>query len=243
MTVSLEQETTVQEVTSELEISGLLCRILKHHTLVSVKLPDSDDEYCSALLDVLVADGYWLLDELPASAAHRKVKPDLVLSIRGRLNGVGFRFESPVEATGESEGIAFYKMQMPRLIRYRQRRSEYRAPVSAGQSIRVALQTADGEVLEGELRDISRDGFRVVLRVSGRTELTRGDLLPTCQIAISRNEEISCEAEVRYVRHQKSKRSCAVGARFLGLEPRQRRMIRQFVAQLERHSVKLKANT
>ena len=69
----------------------MLRRILKHHTLVSVKLPDSNGEFCSALLDVLVADGYWLLDELSASTAHHKVKAELVLRIRGRLDGVGFR--------------------------------------------------------------------------------------------------------------------------------------------------------
>lgn len=243
MTPSLEQETATHDVTSQSEIRGMLRRILKHHTLVTVKLPDPGGEYCSALVDVLGDDGCWLLDELSESAAQHKVVPGHVLHIRGRLDGVEFRFKSRVEAMGESDGVGFYKMRIPERLRYEQKRSNYRAPVSAGQSIAVTLHTSRGEVLKGELRDISDGGFRVALKVSGQTEPSHGDLLPKCEIVIAAGDEICCAAEVRYVRQQKSARSWSVGARFMGLEPAQRRRVCELVAELQRHSVRLMART
>lgn len=243
MTRSLERDSAVHDVTSQSDIRGMLRRILKHHTLVSVKLPDSNGEFCSALLDVLANDGCWLLDELPVSATQDQVKPGHVLRIRGRLDGVEFRFKSRVEATGQSDGAGFYKMRIPETLRYDQRRSNYRAPVGAGQSIPITLSTSKGEELEGELRDVSDGGFRAVIKVSGETNLTRGDRLPNCQITISGEETIHCEAEVRYTRQQRPARSWTVGAQFLGLEPVQRRRIRELVAELQRRSVRLMARS
>jgi c-di-GMP-binding flagellar brake protein YcgR len=241
MPPSFEQKTATQDVTSQSEIRGMLRRILKHHTLVTVRLPAPGGEYCSALVDVVGDEGYWLLDELPESASQHKVAPGHVLRIRGRLDGVEFRFKSRVEATGESDGAGFYKMRIPERLRYEQKRSNYRAPVSAGQSITVELHTSGGEVLKGELRNISNGGFRVALKASGQTVPSRGDVLPKCAIIIATRDEICCEAEVRYVRPQKSTRSWSLGARFVGLEPAQHRRVCELVAELQRHCARLMA--
>ena len=86
-------------------------------------------------------------------------------------------------------------------------------------------------------------GFRAVLKVSGETEPEPWRPAPQLPDNHLRGETIRCEAEVRYTRQQRPARSWTVGAQFLGLEPVQRRRIRELVAELQRRSVRLMARS
>jgi c-di-GMP-binding flagellar brake protein YcgR len=235
---SFDYRSEGEHVTDPMQIAALLKKVKDSRTLIQVTLPGHGTEYNSALLDIHPEQGYLLLDELTPTEGHQSVTVQSKLTVSIRLRGVDLRFTGTVQEIGGQAGIAFYLVDFPQSLYYRQRRSYYRVKLGMGLLIPFNIARVDGKPYEGRLDDISLGGIGAELKQL--TPFHQGDLLPTCAIQLPSGEKIECEIEVRYLSKDEQHKRFHLGARFVKLDRTRKHILQRFVAEAERELIRRK---
>lgn len=220
------------------QVGRLLHELAATRKLVTVYLKGTEDAFMSSVLAVDDARRRLVMDELNPAAGHKLLLRSRELRVVTRLDGVDISFRTHLEAANESGGIATYDLPFPETIRYHHRRQAFRATVDLAEHVAVYLDTPDGGLMPGALRDLSVGGLGADLLRRPVTPIERGQHLNTCTIHLPESEPVSSALEVRFVGRVPQSSHLRVGGRFLDLEPDGQRRIRRFVAELDRKRVK-----
>lgn len=221
-------------VTEPSQIARLLEGVRKQHMLLAVSLPGVDYTYNSAVLEIVAAEHYFVLDELTPQHGHALAVDRRQLRLQTRVGGAVVSFESTIAAVGGDKGIPYYKVPFPAYIHYHQRREHYRAPVPLEKSVGVHFLTRDQQRISAELRDISLGGLSARLVRGAVTDLAVGQVMPRCVITLPNLHKVSSAFEIRYCERGGAQRIPRLGGRLLNVDPRDRRQIEQFVTALDR---------
>ena len=245
--MSDEQPDTLHEYSPEIErisfapqIASLLRRLQESRSLLSVTVSGSDELYNSAVVEVDSGLDYVLLDELTPSDGHERLLRSRSLHAHARLRGIDISFAGTLQEAGVRDGIAFYRLPLPSLVNYRQRRANFRAHVGMGIPVPVALGGRHAAELDGTLCDISTGGIGAMLRSGRTTDLHEGVVLDHCSISLPIGREISCALEIRYVSHDERRHALRIGGRYVDLDRSQEKIVEHFVAALERELLRKK---
>jgi c-di-GMP-binding flagellar brake protein YcgR len=158
-----------------------------------------------------------------------------------RLKGVEIGFDTTLLHVDEENGIAIYTVDLPRQISHHQRRQHHRLEIGADIRVPVHLETTQGSVLMGELRDISLGGIGARVGRGPATELQRGERLPGCLLRLPEGRELRCAMEVRFVKPLETPRQLHVGGRFLDLTRSDTQLLTAFLTATERHWARRRA--
>lgn len=129
-----------EKIRDPARIITILTHIEQDHTLLTVALPGSEHLYNSALLGVSRDTRALLLDELHPHIGHLQLQVVQRAVIRARYRGVEVSFTSSLTEVGTTDGVAHYRMSLPELLHYRQRRADHR--VKVGNAHIVPLYTS-----------------------------------------------------------------------------------------------------
>lgn len=228
----------VEKITDPARIAGLLTRLLENRSLLSISIPGSADSHNSAILEVRASEGYLVIDEINPKSGHKLLLEAGKLSVRTQLKGIVIRFDGLIESSGESDGVAFYRIALPPLLDYRQQRAHYRAKVSMARPIEVTIERVKGGQLSGYLNDISVGGIGIRFAGELPASMTRGERIPKCHICLPTGEDIFCRIEVRFISLGVEGGYRLIGARFIQLSPAQEAAVARYVAALDREFIK-----
>jgi flagellar brake protein len=235
---ALEYVGETEKITHPGQIASLLKRVHDERALLTVTLPGSDNQYRSAVVEVDLVKGYLLLDELHPAEGHARLIEAKKLYAHTRLKGVDIGFAGVLAESASERGMALYKVPLPALIHYRQRRGSYRVHVGAGLAIPVSLNDKDLLHLEGQLCDISAGGIGVRLKSEQPLSVDNGIVFSECDIRLPGNERIHSGLELRFVSPMDQRNFVRLGGRFVGLERSDKKLVEQFVVSLERELLK-----
>lgn len=235
---SIDYRSEGEHVTDPMQIAALLKKVKDSRTLIQVTLPGRATEYNSALLDIQPEQGYLLLDELTPAEGHQLLTAQCELTATIRLRGVDMRFTGTVQEIGGQAGIAYYRVEFPQRLYYRQRRAAYRVRLGMGLLIPFNIAREDGKPYQGRLDDISLGGLGAELKQ--QTPFDPGDLLPGCAIQLPNGDKIDCEIEVRYISKDQQHKKFHLGARFVNLDRTHQHILQRFVAEAERELMRRK---
>lgn len=219
-----------QRLTSGVQISSVLRRLLDEHTLLTVSFPDSTELFTSAVLSVDAQAGRFSLDELNPNRGHQQVRPGSVLRIEGRLHGVDTRFLAAVEDIGIENGIYFYRLAFPEYLIYKQRRQYHRVPVKLTLQHGISLTGEHPGYARARLTDISAGGLGGT--VTDGSPLVAGARY-TCSIQLAKEAPIVATVEIRFAAKDNARQQ-RFGAMFVDVSPQDRRRITRLVMELER---------
>ncbi len=229
-----EYSPEIERISLAPQIMSLLRRLQESRSLLSVTVAGSDELYNSAVVEVDTDHGYVLLDELTPVEGHLRLLQSRALHAHARLRGVDISFAGALEETGEKDGIAFYRLPIPALINYRQRRASFRARVGLGTPISVELGSPQTPELDGMLYDISLGGIGAMMHAGKKTDLHQGSVFDKCEIRLPKGHEITCRLEICYVNSDERRHALRIGGRYIDLGRAQEKIIAQFVAAMER---------
>ncbi len=215
------------------QVVSLLIQIHQAHVLLNVTVGDHKAQYSSALLGIYEEHGFIVLDELTPEEGHHRLLEQHDLKVAGRLEGVEFRFATRLQEAREKSSIAFYKVDLPEEIYYRQRRKDFRIP-SRGLATRFHGLRGKGQrqILKGYVNDLSRKGIGLILEDD--VSLSQGEVLPSCIIKIPGEKEIAFSLEVRFSRYNQQQQVTRVGGRFRDIDRESLRRICSTINKLER---------
>lgn len=219
-------------------ILKLLRDLQAQKTLVSVALPETNDLYNSAVLEV-DGRGTFTLDELTPRPGHERLLRSGRLMIFARLHGLSLRFETRLLEAGEEDGVALYRLALPEVLYHGQKRSHYRVRLGLGQQAAVILSRDEAHSINGELRDLSIGGLGAAFPPN--TPFTVGELIDSCWVDLPGGGTLSCALEVRHISLDTNRGELRIGARFVALNPAQERMVQRSVYHLERERLRRQA--
>lgn len=228
----------IEKITNAGYIASLLKRVQESRALLSVTVAGSDEIYNSAVIAVDPAEHYLLLDELNPPDGHARFLQSGRLHAHTRMQGVDVSFAGTLLEARDDKGIAMYKIALPAVVNYRQRRASFRAHVGAGLAVPVALSDADTERLDGVLCDISAGGIGARVKDKASTHLAQGGTFSDCHITLPHGETVHCALEVRFVAADANHRTLRFGGRFVDLDRMQAKLVEQFIAALEREHMR-----
>lgn len=214
-------------------IRGIISNIHKSRNLLNVSLPGDSRPYNSIILEFDTDANTLTLDELNPQEGHTSFLQGRRAIIKTTINGVDIRFQVELQNVSASDDIAYYIVGIPNKLDYHQLRAYHRVPIGLN-SIPVLLIQNDKDLLEGELHDISAGGISVRFSHKIPETIKRGTLIPTCMIELSNKDKISTELEIRFISKPDDGKRTLIGARFVGMDKPQQRIVERFVASLDR---------
>lgn len=239
MTVTAEQyENSVEHISTPELIAGYLRRLKEAHTLLKVTIPGYN-EICSTIL-VVINEGekFLVLDKLHPEKGHQAFLGNKQCKVHAQHQGVDMGFTAQLdEIIGSAESPA-YRIAFPTELLYHQKRSAYRAPISANQDIEVTLTAEDRTVFLGKLYNVSTGGLCINMQPKSAEKLKVGDLMPRCYFQAASGLAIESAVEVRNIKTDEDKKISRVGVRFMEITPQELRAIQRFVLALEREQIK-----
>ncbi len=205
---------------------------------VGVTWAETELSFSSIILKVETGEHYLLLDELHPKSGHALLTKDTDIVIRGRVSGAKFSFECPVIEIGGQSGVAFYRVPLPTIVRYQQRRVDYRVDLGVSRHISVYFSEVDGRIVHGDIADLSCSGLRARVKPATLSLLMRGMRLPACTLRLPENVTVSSEAEICHVESHGPTTTASIGARFLDLGTKEERQITRFMKKVEREHLR-----
>jgi len=236
--ISYVSQNTANRVKSNDEIRGLLNKLLKHHTLLSVTLDGSEKVFGSVILDINIEDKYLVLDELYPREEFKSSLKGVTLFIETRHEGILIRFSTKVLAISEDHGSEYYKTQIPAYLHYHQKRADYRVPISIANPLPADMSTENDVLLHAELRDLSLGGLSAKLTTPPSEKLEIGEEIPTCIIQLPNGYKIISSLEIIRIDETKPFRNTKIGARFINLSSADQQVLAHMIAQLDRSNIK-----
>lgn len=221
------------KLTTADDIQHLFKRISSKHSLLSVQFESSDEYYGSTIIEINNKENYLVIDELYPREGHESIQTGTSLSFNTQYQGAFVNFNSTVEAIGENEKAAYYKIGMPEEVEYHQRRNTYRISTSVSDPIPVTLVNEDEIMINGELRDISHGGLCIRVNALPHITLAHEDYIPTCLIQVE-NKKILTSINLCHVEDISETGSLRIGAEFANMSKIDRRELEHLIATLER---------
>ena len=226
---------TEQIITYPPYMASLLRRMHTERALVSVRIGKDPTPYNSIVLDITPTESQFYLDELNPRTGHKKVRKGSQLHIDVRLKGVRVMFTSDVSAIEQSNDIAMYTLPLPANMIYRQRRRHYRARIAQEQHLFISLPLPLKNLIRGELVDISASGVCSRIKYTDSTRLEAEQAIHAATINLPGRNHITCDLEVRSIRHFPDQGYSLVGSKFIDIAPATQTHVERVVAMFDRH--------
>lgn len=224
----------IELITQPARIAQLLTCLQQARALLSVKISGNADIYGSAVLKVVPEQAYLLLDELYPQAGHYRLLHSARAAIHARLNGALIEFDADLLDAGQHAAIAFYKIALPGLVRYTQRRRAYRVTLGPGQAVPISIGAPGDGLYRGVLHDLSVSGVGAQFVHHAPPPFKQGELLSRCVLQLSPSHQLNSQLEARFLSHDTFQGLTRLGGRFVGLEASQQQLVERTVAALER---------
>lgn len=227
-----------QEITGDASTLRLLARIKNHRGLIYVRINENTTPWSSAIIAVDNDRHVWRFDELPTAEGHRQLLKKRRCEIETHLDGVPVKFQTEVMTSGiDQKGLSYYEASLPREIRVYQRRSSFRAQLSAACHAGMKFIVPGVAIMRGHVRDISECGVKADF--SNCTQIVDSGLyIPNSTLTFPDNKSIGCDLSVRFVR--RSSFGMSIGAQFVKISKENQKQVVQFVAFLDRERAKRK---
>jgi c-di-GMP-binding flagellar brake protein YcgR len=216
------------------QIARVLDQLIEHRCMLAVSFVDVDDNYSSAVIEVVRKENYLVIDELAPRAVNQHVTVGQEVTVRARMNNVTVRFTSTISGIGNEDGLPYYRLPFPGSLDYVQRREHFRAGVPLEKKVPVQLSLVDGTLHNAELRDVSLGGFSARLSGSLPAGFTPGNTIKHLIITLPGAAHIHGSGQICYAELAQTARVSRCGVRFLHVDRVDQNALAQFIAQLDR---------
>jgi c-di-GMP-binding flagellar brake protein YcgR len=222
---------------------ALLKRFKEQFATISVILPNSQVVYTSAILSIHPEQDCLILDELKPEEGHKRLLETKECTIEIYYKGQGIRFSGNLLAEGTEDGIAYYKIELPKSIHLYQRRTSYRVLITLSETVPIYLRTPEQDSVTGEVVDLSFGGIGFKLPRTPWTEsLQQGERLTGCRVILNTGEAIYSTIQIRFAAlsndMSNDKRHMRFGGEFIDLDRQQLKVIERYIVTLDRERLK-----
>lgn len=224
-------------LTEPIKIHKLLKAIENASPLCTITINGITEEFSSSILDIQLENMQIILDELSPKHGHELLINQNKLKLSTIYNGIHLAFNLSGIKTGSSQGIAYYKANLPNRIYYPQRRTSPRTSINYNNISFSGIASRNQSTVGGKIYDISREGVGVIVS-NNKARFKRGDSINNCKMTID-GHTVTFDLSVRIVKkYNQSGDKIQIGCYFENLSSLNRNKLEHFVASLEREEIR-----
>lgn len=238
MTTMKSYQQKYQVIDSKTRILSLLTQCIQQHSHLHLSL-NRDGEFFTTQLDRLDdRQGCLYFAELQPRSGQKLLHHGQRIRAFTQVNGAELNFELKISRVKSALFRTRNCAELPKTVKYFQRRRNHRVHVSLAMGLQASLQQASGQSISGQIRDLSASGMRIQFQRVGQEEFTQLPAVKNCTIALSDGEKISCRFAIHHLQSHDEQKSFAVGGSFDALSLEHRRQLEKFIAKVERESLR-----
>jgi len=230
---SYQSVSNSRQVTKEKKIYSLLKQAYQNNVLFTIKLPETNGIFQTAITGIYPDQGYLTLDEISPIEGKPLFLKQNESQLSGRLDGVALAFKTSLVDAGEKSDTAHYRATIPTSLYFLQRRKHFRAAMSSTQIAFHAYRTVnEREALVGYIFDISTVGIGVIL--NDVHAISRGDLIPTCTLRLPGQGNLVFSLQISFSHPNSEREVTRIGGQFEDMDKTSQRKLRKIINQNER---------
>lgn len=241
MPVDSDSLTRYEMICDKRRVRQILRQMVENRIPLNVSIPDTDDRYSTTLVDIDEYQHEIVIDGLRPASGNDRLLEARRLSVMGAMGGQEILFASRLVNSSQGAERLLLRISFPEWLRYLQQRGCHRVPV--GSTVDAGLVLYDDgfeRQVVGKLEDLSEEGLGVSFPEHLSVDV--GDAAYPIILRLPDGDLIT-DVELRFKGQIEICRQTRVGARFVSLEPKQRAMIRRFVADLQRRMIRVRTHT
>jgi c-di-GMP-binding flagellar brake protein YcgR len=226
----------------KVEISRALLTLRNQSAGITLRFAGDPTRYSARILDV--QHGELLLEDLTPRSGLRLMSAGRSFALYARAEGMYLHAqEIRNRLVDEERGVPFFRIPLPAMALFQQRRQATRYRLSLGgraERVPVTIHRdvmADRDhpaVIDGRAVDISAGGCRLQLPGPLHPPLAADEVLTACIIRLPGAAPISACGTVRYADYNKASRIVACGLEFGAMALQDRRRLDRFLRMLAR---------
>lgn len=216
-----------------------LFELLSKRQLLEIVSDQTAERYQSMILDINVAAGLLMLDDLFPADPMQPVQVGDTLTLRHHYNGKILSFSSPVIDIEHSEGGPLHILKLPKDVGYRQRRRWPRLSFSRQRPLRVQVKSPLRTPWFASAQNLSAGGMRLNIAGNLLDQLHYNQLLPLVEFQFNRDFRVTCQARVKGFRFsRRPHRHTQISIEFVDMAPHQRQQLQAFISAMIDSNVK-----
>jgi c-di-GMP-binding flagellar brake protein YcgR len=208
-----------------------LGQLLNSRQLIEVKLGEHANSHQTLIMKIEIKRGLLWLDDLYPNQ-HQLALGDSI-SIRHHRNAELLDFQTTIVAWGDNEDMPGFAVLLPNAVNYQPRRQHKRVDLSSTANLSIKVRAMGQDIQYGRVLDISSKGIRLSMAGNLLDHFKHGALLPLCELKLSDELHIRCNARVRALRLLKTPhRHTQMSIEFGDLSPLYMEQLEQFISHL-----------
>ncbi len=222
-----------EQISDPSKVVRMLDRFTHHYMPLKVRIPGHKESYTSCIVEV--DRKHVLLDELLPSSGHDLLLSEGAIKVTGKIDGIDILFSTTLINVINKDRMISYRMKLPSLVEYRQRRNNYRVHIPISLKLSVIMENNSGGMALGELHNLSYGGAGMIFLAN--QSIMNANQPHECAIKLHDGSWIYCTAILRYLKDIPSRETQYLGVQFLGLSSIQSRLIGRCINILEREMI------
>ncbi len=239
MHVELDSPSQPDEfLTDDVLIGILLEKVKNKHTLLTISLSGVENEFSSIIVDLDESGKHLDIDSLKPEIGNTALGKTTPINIRAKLKGISLSFKTHIIKCIDNNRAQGYRIKFPESIKYQERRISHRASVARGLQIKAEIHFENKQTVTLDVLDLSLEGIGLICNKENAEKFS--DQLPLCSCDISFHDKTKLTCDIELCRLQKDDESTYlnVGARFVGLSPRQENLLLRQLRFLDRENIR-----
>ena len=227
-----------ETLTDSVLIGVILERIHKNHSFLTIRLPETDEEYLSLIVE-LDEDAHSLqIDGLKPDDGNPRLSQAPYFSVSAKLQGTSIDFKSRIVKTFNSNQQLSHKIKYPEIIEHRERRISHRVPVARGLHINAEVFHGGDLLTKARVADLSMEGVGLVFESTKAIALKENDYVLDCIICFDEQQQWQCDIQICHGEKLPEEGGIHLGARFIDMSlPKRNQLIKQ-LRWLERENIR-----
>ena len=216
----------------------LLKKVMAKHALASIT-DEGNNPVCNSILLDLDSKNKLLHLDPPNSLLNKDaLGNNKKININVANEGIEVKFTANIKKVGRN--YSSLVLDLPQEIEYRQRRQNFRVPLSQSTQVPLTIYNQNHEI-SGKVTDISVGGVAIIfgIDISEKITFKESQKFP-CKLDLPGHPPIECDLIIRFYRFNEETGKQKIGAQFDHLNREQLHYLSQFINEVQRQQIKRK---
>ena len=226
-----------RDVRSPIEVCALLKTLQQARTPLSIRFADRNDSFQSFIVQLDNQRQLVWIDEMIPQSGDRYMSLGEPCRLEAWQEGAHLRWEAAGAVREILDDAPAFRMSIPQLLVYHQKRGAFRAPIRRSLEVGIGLSHSKrGAAPRGYLMDISATGCKARLEGNQESALPPGEIFDLSHITLPDSGRTSVAVEIRHRHYFPDSDETHVGLMFHDMGPGLQRQIDRFVNFLQREA-------
>jgi len=230
---------TVAETSDNTEIISdrqliiqILHKIVREQRQMEASIAGYHEKFNTAILGINPKTNLLAVDAIRSKAVHEFLLKNKKLHLSGNRDGSELECDLTLISVTRHDDTTYYKMEIPKVVIYTQRRLDYRVPLTNQSQFSGHLELEQNKLITGYAADLSLHGLGVIFKIPKSIGI--GNKIIACTLQLPNDDPFYFDLHVCFVQNIRHRGSTRVGGQFIQLDMKDKKRLAKIIRAQER---------